>query len=140
MGAFLNVHEGPFGIAPQVRTAYDGGVAAGMCLSNEPGYYEAGAFGVRIENVVLVVPAPPPPHAPWGERPWLAFEDLTLVPMCRALTDAALLSAEEARCLDAYHARCRQTLAPLLASDAAAAAWLERETQPIVAAPPAAMA
>jgi Xaa-Pro aminopeptidase len=84
------------------EAAFEGGVAAGMCLSNEPGYYEEGAFGVRIENLVVVVPAPPPAagHAPAGARPWLAFDNLTLVPMCRALTDAALLSREERAYLD----------------------------------------
>jgi Xaa-Pro aminopeptidase len=135
VGAFLNVHEGPFGIAPQVRTAYEGGVAQGFVLSNEPGYYEDGAFGVRIENLALVVPAPPPPHArPFGDKPWLAFDNLTLVPMCKALTDDALLAPAERDYLDAYHARCRDTLRPLLdgdgAGDALAREWLDRETQP----------
>ena len=130
VGAFLNVHEGPFGIAPQVRTAYEGGIAAGMVLSNEPGYYEDGAFGVRIENLALVVPAPLPPHAPFGDKAWLAFDNLTLVPMCRALTDATLLSPFERAYLDSYHARCAEGLRPLLAGNALAMAWLERETQP----------
>jgi len=140
VGAYLNVHEGPFGIAPQLRTAFEGGVAAGMCLSNEPGYYEEGAFGVRIENLVVVVPAPPPAagHAPAGARPWLAFDNLTLVPMCRALTDAALLSREERAYLDGYHARCRLALLPLLAGNDAAADWLRRETEPLPPELPAA--
>jgi Xaa-Pro aminopeptidase len=97
-----------------------------MILSNEPGYYKTGAYGIRIENLVLVTPAPPVAGA---ERPLNAFETLTLVPIDRRLVDRAMLTPEETLWLDAYHARVAKTLAPLV--DDKTRAWLSDATRPL---------
>ena len=98
-----------------------------MIVSNEPGYYKTGAYGIRIENLVTVVAV----EIPGAERPMLGFETLTLAPIDRALVEPALLGADEIAWLDAYHARVRETLTPLV--DAATAAWLAAATRPLVA-------
>jgi Xaa-Pro aminopeptidase len=122
VGSYLSVHEGPariskLGSAPLKR---------GMILSNEPGYYRAGAYGIRIENLILVTEAAPVVDA---EKPLNAFETLTLVPIDRRLVEPALMTADETAWLDAYHARVRETLAPLL--DAPTRAWLIAATAPL---------
>jgi Xaa-Pro aminopeptidase len=115
VGSYLSVHEGPariskLGSAPLKR---------GMILSNEPGYYRAGAYGIRIENLVLVVEASPVAGA---EKPLNAFETLTLAPIDVRLIEPRLLAPEEIAWLAAYHARVRETLTPLV--DAATRDWL----------------
>src|SRR5204863_3960225 len=96
VGACLGVHEGPQRIAKQPNTV---ALRPGMIVSNEPGYYKEGAFGIRIENLQFVTePAVPP----GGERPMLGFETLTLAPIDRRLIVADMLSAEERAQLDAY--------------------------------------
>ncbi|MFZ0721583.1 MAG: M24 family metallopeptidase, partial [Xanthobacteraceae bacterium] len=115
VGSYLSVHEGPariskLGAAPLKR---------GMIMSNEPGYYRAGAYGIRIENLVLVVEAPPVADA---EKPLNAFETLTLAPIDVRLIEPRLLAPEEIAWLAAYHARVRETLTPLV--DAATRDWL----------------
>ncbi len=122
VGSFLSVHEGPQRIAKTGSAE----LKPGMIVSNEPGHYRAGAFGIRIENLELVTPAE---HVPGGERPMLGFETLTLVPIDRRAVDVALLDADEIRRLDAYHARVRDEIGPLL--DPATRAWLEQATAPI---------
>ena len=122
VGSYLSVHEGPARISKLGTTA----LKRGMILSNEPGYYKAGAYGIRIENLVLVTPAPPVAGA---EKLLNAFETLTLAPIDRRLIEPALLTRAEAAWLDAYHARVRTALVPLL--DAAAAAWLDAATRPL---------
>jgi Xaa-Pro aminopeptidase len=122
VGSYLSVHEGPariakFGAAPLMR---------GMIVSNEPGYYRAGAYGIRIENLVLVTEAAPVAGA---EKPLNAFETLTLAPIDTRLVEPALLGAEETAWLDAYHARVREALAPLV--DAPTHDWLARATAPL---------
>ena len=97
-----------------------------MILSNEPGYYRAGAYGIRIENLELVREVPPPEG---GERPLLGFETLTLAPIDRRLVDPALLAPDEIAWLDAYHARVAAEIGPLV--DAETAAWLDAATRPI---------
>lgn len=121
VGSFLSVHEGP------QRIAKTGGVAlkAGMILSNEPGYYRAGAYGIRIENLVLVEPR----AVEGGERAMQGFETLTLAPYDRRLIVAERLSPAEHAFIDAYHARIRHELAPDL--DPPSRAWLERATRPL---------
>ena len=89
-----------------------------MILSNEPGYYKAGEYGIRIENLVLVVEGP---KVAGAEKPLNAFETLTLAPIDRRLIEPRLLDAGEAAWLDAYHARVAQTLSPLVDDDAALA-------------------
>ena len=97
-----------------------------MVVSNEPGYYKTGAYGIRIENLVAVTPVAAPEGA---EKELLGFETLTLAPIDRTLVEPALMTAAETAWLDAYHARVRETLTPLV--DAGAAAWLARATRPI---------
>jgi Xaa-Pro aminopeptidase len=121
VGSYLSVHEGPgriakLGAAPLKR---------GMILSNEPGYYRAGAYGIRIENLVLVTEAPPVPGA---ERPLNAFETLTLAPLDARLVEPAMLTADERAWFDAYQGRVRETLAPHL--DTTTRAWLLAATIP----------
>jgi len=127
VGSFLAVHEGPARIA---KPTYPGGgpqepLRAGMILSNEPGYYKAGEYGIRIENLLLVVER----DLPGGEAPMLAFETLTLAPIERDLIDADLLSAEERGWLDAYHAVVEATLGPALPEEDRA--WLAAKCAPI---------
>ncbi|MEM6971304.1 MAG: aminopeptidase P family protein [Pseudomonadota bacterium] len=118
VGAYLNVHEGPAGIA---RRSGDVALRPGMILSNEPGCYRQGAWGIRIENLVAVVE----PSVPvGGDRAMLGFETLTLAPIDRRLIDIALLDADEIAWLDAYHARVRAEIEPLVAQDPETAAWL----------------
>ncbi len=123
VGSFLSVHEGPQRIAKTGTVALE----PGMILSNEPGYYAPGAYGIRIENLVLVEPR----AIPGGERPMLGFETLTLAPYDRRLIRPDLLAPEERAWIDAYHARVRDTLAPLL--DAETRGWLDRATAPLAA-------
>ncbi|TXM92063.1 M24 family metallopeptidase, partial [Methylobacterium sp. WL122] len=118
VGAFLSVHEGPQRIAKTGTVALE----AGMILSNEPGYYRAGGYGIRIENLVLVEPR----EVPGGERPVLGFETLTLVPYDRRLIVPEMLSPAERAWIDAYHAHVRDVLDPDL--DPETRAWLERAT------------
>jgi Xaa-Pro aminopeptidase len=122
VGSYLSVHEGP------ARISKLGGVALkrGMILSNEPGYYKSGAFGIRIENLVLVVEAAPVAGA---EKALNAFETLTLAPIDRRLVAAELLTAGEIAWLDRYHARVAETLSPLV--DAETRAWLAVVTRPL---------
>jgi Xaa-Pro aminopeptidase len=122
VGSYLSVHEGPARISKLGGTA----LKHGMILSNEPGYYKAGAFGIRIENLVLVVAAP---EISGAEKPLHAFETLTLAPIDRRLVNREMLSAEETDWLDRYHARVLQTLAALL--DAPSVAWLTAATRPL---------
>ncbi len=123
VGAYLSVHEGPQSISKMPnRTALE----PGMVLSNEPGYYKTGAYGIRIENLVLVREAVTPEG---GEHELLSFETLTLAPIDRALILAEMLTPAEREWLDAYHARVRATITPLV--DNATAAWLSAATAPI---------
>jgi len=122
VGSYLSVHEGPARISKLGTAA----LKTGMILSNEPGYYKTGAFGIRIENLVLVVVAPAPAD---GEKPLLGFETLTLAPIDRRLVAAAALTADEIAWLDAYHARVRDELAGLL--DDETRGWLARATAPL---------
>jgi len=119
VGSYLSVHEGPHRIS-KVPSAV--ALQPGMIVSNEPGYYKAGGFGIRIENLVTVVGA----VIEGGERPTLAFETLTLAPIDRRLIVTEMLTAAERDWVDHYHARVAATLTPLL--DAATAGWLAAAT------------
>jgi Xaa-Pro aminopeptidase len=99
-----------------------------MVVSNEPGYYKTGAYGIRIENLVTVVPCEDIANS---ERQLYAFETLTLAPIDLALVDLDLLTETERDWLDAYHARVRETLTPLV--DDKTAAWLKDATRPVAA-------
>ncbi|MDO2948634.1 aminopeptidase P family protein [Aeromonas simiae] len=118
VGHFLSVHEGPQRIAPKGSMEP---LQSGMVLSNEPGYYRENAFGIRCENLVVVSESDEQ-----GEVPMLRFERLTYVPFDTRLIDRALLSPDEFRWLNEYHAEVRRRLAPQL--DGADLAWLEQAT------------
>jgi Xaa-Pro aminopeptidase len=122
VGSYLSVHEGPARIAKLGGTA----LKRGMILSNEPGYYKSGAFGIRIENLVLVTEAEPVPEA---EKPLNAFETLTLAPIDLRLVSPTMLTIAENAWLNAYHMRVRETLSPLL--DSETRTWLEQATRAI---------
>lgn len=122
VGSYLSVHEGPAAIAKANPTA----LKRGMILSNEPGYYKTGEFGIRIENLVLVVEAPAVEGA---DRPLNAFETLTLAPINRRLIELRLLTGDETAWLNAYHGRVRAELAPLL--DSQPLEWLIDATLPL---------
>ena len=107
VGSYLSVHEGPQRISAAPNQV---ALQPGMILSNEPGYYKAGAYGIRIENLVLVVPA----TIAGAEREMLGFENLTLAPFDRRLIDISLLTSEEIAWVDAYHQRVYQELQPLI--------------------------
>ena len=120
VGSYLSVHEGPariskLGTVPLKR---------GMILSNEPGYYKTDAFGIRIENLELVVAK----EIAGAEKPMNGFEALTLAPIDRRLIDVAQLSDDELRWLNDYHARVRREVRPLL-DDEATKVWLDAATQ-----------
>ncbi len=124
VGSYLCVHEGPQRIA---KTGSAVALEPGMILSDEPGYYRTGAYGIRIENLLLVRSCAEGPQG--GERPLLEFETLTLVPIDRRLILPDLLTAAERAWIDAYHARVRESLSPLL--EAASRAWLEAACAPL---------
>jgi Xaa-Pro aminopeptidase len=122
VGAFLCVHEGPARIS---KAGTGVALEPGMILSNEPGYYRPGEYGIRIENLLSVRPEPAPEGA---ERALLGFDTLTLCPIDRRLIDDGLLDAEERAWVDAYHARVDAELAPLVGE---ARGWLERMCRPL---------
>ncbi len=123
VGSYLGVHEGP----QRISKGASGDVALepGMIVSNEPGYYKEGAYGIRIENLVLVVEA----AEEGDEREMLGFETLTFAPIDLDLIDPGLLDAQEIDWLNAYHARVLAVIGPKL--EAAERAWLEEQTRPI---------
>jgi Xaa-Pro aminopeptidase len=124
VGSYLSVHEGPAGIARQAKPVP---LRPGMILSNEPGYYLPGAYGIRMENLVLVRTA----DFPESKRKFLRFETLTLAPFDRTLIDPALLGPGALGWLNDYHARVQAALAPLLAGEPAVLDWLAAATAPI---------
>ena len=123
LGSYLSVHEGPQSIS-RAGTAV---LQPGMLISNEPGYYKEGAYGIRIENVVLVLDLS---NIADGERQMMRFETLTLAPIDRRLIDADAMTTAELDWINAYHARVYDILAPSL--DAATAEWLRHATEKIV--------
>lgn len=118
VGSYLSVHEGPARISKLGTTP----LKRGMILSNEPGYYKTDGFGIRIENLELVVAA----DIEGAEKPMNAFETLTLAPIDRRLIDVAMLNKDELDWLNAYHARVRAEVRPAL--DEATKAWLDQAT------------
>ncbi len=123
VGVFLSVHEGPQRISKAGTVALE----PGMILSNEPGYYRTGAYGIRIENL-LVVREPATPAG--GERPMMSFETITFAPIDRRLIEPALLTPAERAWVDDYHGEVRARIAPLL-EDEADRRWLEEATAPL---------
>jgi len=123
VGAFLGVHEGPQRIS---KTPNNVALQAGMIVSNEPGYYKAGEYGIRIENLQYVTEAK---EISGGERPMHGFHTLTLAPFCNALIDTDMLTRAERDYVDAYHARVLKEIGPELDDDIAA--WLEQACRPL---------
>jgi len=122
VGSYLSVHEGPARISKLGTAA----LMRGMILSNEPGYYKTGHYGIRIENLVLVTEAP---AVAGCEKHLNRFETLTLAPIDRRLVDRQIMTADEIDWLDAYHAEVRDVLSPLV--DAGTRAWLADATAPL---------
>ena len=121
VGSYLCVHEGPARISKLGTVP----LKPGMILSNEPGYYKPDAYGIRIENLVVVEARGKPEG---GDRELLGFRTLTLCPIDRRLIVPELLTADETSWLDAYHARVREELRPLVGD---AADWLDAATAPL---------
>jgi Xaa-Pro aminopeptidase len=122
VGSYLSVHEGPARISKTGHVA----LQPGMIMSDEPGYYLQGQYGIRIENLLLVTP---PAKIDGGDREMLGFETLTLCPIDRRLIDSRLLTREELDWLDAYHARVWRELRPFM--DGPEATWLTRVCGPV---------
>jgi len=122
VGSYLSVHEGPQSISRAGMVPLE----PGMICSNEPGYYKQGAYGIRIENLVLVTPGIIPER---GERAAMSFETLTLVPIDSRLIDARLLAPKEREWLNAYHAEVRSVISPLVSP--ATRRWLTAATEPL---------
>jgi len=122
VGHFLNVHEGPQGISgSRYGTKYP--LEVGMTVTDEPGYYEAGKFGIRIENVLIVKEA-----KGISEQDFLGFEHITCVPLQTKLIRKELLSKEEIAWVNDYNCFCHDTVAPLIKDDAITLQWLKDNT------------
>ncbi|KAL9046903.1 MAG: hypothetical protein Q9214_000385 [Letrouitia sp. 1 TL-2023] len=128
VGSYLNVHEGPIGVGQRVQYS-EVPLSAGNVISDEPGYYEDGNFGIRIENVIMGQQAET--NHKFGDKPWLRFEHVTMVPMCRKLIDGKLLSQEERTWLNDYHQEVYEKTKGFFEGDERTLRWLGRETQPI---------
>ncbi|KAI6244309.1 X-Pro aminopeptidase [Aphelenchoides fujianensis] len=123
VGVYLGVHEGPQRISKAPNTI---ALQPGMIVSNEPGYYKDGEYGIRIENLEVVMPAE---DVPGGDRPMHRFEALTLAPIDRRLIDKSLLTPEEIAQFDAYHARVLREIGPRVEPDVRA--WMEAACAPL---------
>ncbi|MDP1630561.1 MAG: aminopeptidase P family protein [Caulobacter sp.] len=123
VGVYLGVHEGPQRISKAPNTI---ALQPGMIVSNEPGYYKTGEYGIRIENLQVVTEAT---DIPGGERPMLGFETLTWAPIDRTCIDTALLTDEERIQMDRYHARVLALIGPLVPAEVAV--WLESACAPL---------
>lgn len=105
-------------------------LAVGNVISNEPGYYEDGSFGVRIENIIMVKEAQT--RHSFGDKPYLGFEHVTMVPYCRKLIDESLLTRKEKHWLNEYHADILAKTERNFERGSVTLKWLERETEPFV--------
>lgn len=128
VGAFLNVHEGPCGISPRV-SAVEIPLEEGMILSDEPGYYHDGSFGIRIESLVLVKKALTEHN--FKEKGFLTFEPITMVPLCHNLINPTLLTPKDIEWIDAYHLDVREKVGPRLKArgKTLAYSWLMKESR-----------
>eukprot|EP00540_Astrosyne_radiata_P018080 CAMPEP_0116862506 /NCGR_PEP_ID=MMETSP0418-20121206/23672_1 /TAXON_ID=1158023 /ORGANISM="Astrosyne radiata, Strain 13vi08-1A" /LENGTH=368 /DNA_ID=CAMNT_0004497359 /DNA_START=71 /DNA_END=1177 /DNA_ORIENTATION=+ len=133
VGAALNVHEGPQSISPRFQNKSP--LKEGMIVSNEPGYYEDGVYGIRIENLLAIVK-----HKKDGEsdddtdkekKIFLKFEKLTMIPIQKNLINLSLMTRDELDWLDAYHKEVLEKVGPLLEPNSPAMEWLEKSCQPI---------
>lgn len=124
----MNVHEGPIGIGTRVQYA-EVALAPGNVLSNEPGYYEDGRFGIRIENMMIVKEVKTK-HT-FGGKPFLGFEHVTMVPYCRNLIKNSMLNASEKEWLNSYNLEILEKTRGFFEDDPLTMAWLLRETKQI---------
>ncbi|MEP9388673.1 aminopeptidase P family protein [Mesorhizobium sp. KR9-304] len=122
VGSYLSVHEGPQRLA---KTGTEK-LLAGMILSNEPGYYKPGSYGIRLENLILVTPTE---ELPDGDIAMHGFETLTLAPFDKRLLRTSLLTRDELHWLDEYHARVMREIGPMVGGEVLA--WLEKATAPL---------
>jgi Xaa-Pro aminopeptidase len=124
----LNVHEGPIGIGTRAQHA-EVSLSPGNVISNEPGYYVEDSYGIRIENIIVVKEVDT--KYTFGDKPFLGFEHVTMVPYCQNLIDTSLLTEEEKTWINGYHAEIFEKTKGFFTNDPLTTAWLERETQPI---------
>ena len=124
VGSYLNVHEGPIGVGTRIQYS-EVALAAGNVLSDEPGYYEDGNFGIRIENVIMAKEAET--NHRFGDKPYLGFEHVTMVPMCRRLIDTNLLTSKEKTWLNEYHNEVVEKTKGCFETDERTMRWLEKE-------------
>lgn len=131
IGSYLNVHEGPQAITWK-QVPQDPGLEEGMFLSNEPGYYQDGQFGLRIEDIVQVVKAETPNN--FNDRGYLTFDTITLVPKSLNLIVPNMLTDFELDYVNKYHQQCRDIIGAMLEAQGHVEAkkWLWRETEPII--------
>lgn len=127
VGSFLNVHEGPIGIGTR-KQYIDVALAAGNVLSIEPGFYEDGAYGIRIENLAIVNEVKT--QYSFGDKPYLGFEHVTMVPYCRNLIDVNLLAPEEKEWLNKSNEEIRSKTLEYFKDDELTRNWVLRETEP----------
>ncbi|KAJ9134407.1 Metallopeptidase family m24 [Pleurostoma richardsiae] len=127
VGSYLNVHEGPIGIGTRKQYA-EVALAAGNVTSIEPGFYEDGSYGIRIENIAMVREVKTPLQ--FGDKPYLGFEHVTMVPYCRTLIDTTLLTPEEKQWLNDHSSEIFEKTKDFFKDDPLTLAWLKRETQP----------
>ncbi|GAM28212.1 hypothetical protein SAMD00019534_113880, partial [Acytostelium subglobosum LB1] len=124
VGSFLNVHEGPQGISMRPNSTI---LHANMTITNEPGYYEEGNFGIRIENIMLTVPV----ETQFNNSKFLGFESITMVPYERDLINVSMLTNDELAFVNHYHEQVQSKLAPHLSNDQRALAYLQKKTAKI---------
>lgn len=129
VGHFLNVHEGPHSIGTRRKEADDYPMRTGMTITNEPGYYEDGQFGIRIENVLIVKPANT--KFQFNKKQYYGFEHITVVPIQQKMIDTSLLTAQELQWVNDYHTKVREKVEPLLQDDKLALEWLIQNTKPM---------
>ena len=127
VGAALNVHEGPHSIS---RVLNGAPLVPGMVVSNEPGYYESGQYGIRLENLLVVVRRAD--LGEFGGRAFFGFERLTHIPLQKKLMDLSLLTASEVAWVDGYHQEVRERVGPLMQTERGRR-WLEASTAPLQA-------
>lgn len=126
VGSYLNVHEGPIGIGTRKHYA-EVALAAGNVTSIEPGFYEDGSYGIRLENIAIVREVKTKHQ--FGDKPYLGFEYVTMVPFCRRMIEPSLLNAKEKKWLNDYHAAVWEKTSGYFKDDPLTTAWLKRETQ-----------
>lgn len=126
IGSYLNVHEGPMsiGLRPTASSTF---IKPGNIISNEPGYYEDGEYGIRIENDMVVKET----NTSYNGKKFLQFETVTKVPFCKKLIDCSLLTSDEKAWINSYHAQIWEELSPSFPKNSETFCWLRRETCPI---------